>query len=175
MAGPPMVVRNYIILGVTLTLLIFTMGMYVFPAGKETDFPSDMEKVIYTLKWQSLSVLMLLFGIERVGNKRASTSAVDPLHGKGEHLLQVEARYLQNTLEQLILSLTGQLILSAYVSAAFLTRIIPTLVILFVIGRIVFFVGYKMDPLKRALGFPMTFFPSVIVHMYCLFCFFWYK
>ena len=168
-------VRLNIIVGVILTLLIFAMGMYLFPAGKETDFPSYLEKLVYTIKWQSLSVMMLLFGIERVGNIRFATTAIDPVHGNGETLLYVEARYLQNTMEQFILSFTGHLLLSVYVSAAVLTRIIPTLVMLFVTGRVLFFVGYKMDPMKRGVGFSMTFVPSVIVHLYCLFYFFWYK
>ena len=160
--------------GLTLTVQILTCGMYLFPAGNETAFPTNLEKLVYTLKWQPLSVMMLLFGIGAVGRVRATTTAIDPVYGNGEHLLFVEARYLQNTLEQLILSTTGQLILSVYVSAAVLTRIIPILVILFVVGRFLFFFGYKMDPLKRGYGFSMTFLPSVLVHTYCLFCFFWY-
>ena len=168
-------VRASIAIGVTIGVSIFTAGIYMLPPGKETDFPSDLEKLVYTLKWQSLSVMMLLFGIERVGNVRFSTTAIDPMRGNSENLLFVEARYLQNTLEQLVVSLTGQLILSLYVSAAFLPRVIPTLVVLFVTGRILFYVGYKMDPMKRGVGFSMTVIPSVIVHVYCLFCFFWYK
>ena len=168
-------VRFSIGVGLTLMALILTCGMYLFPAGDETEFPTNLEKLVFTLKWQSLSVMMLLFGIGAVGRVRASTSAIDPVYGKGEQLLYVEARYLQNTVEQLILSTTGQLILSVYVSAAVLTRIIPVLVILFVVGRFLFFFGYKMDPLKRGYGFSMTFIPSVLVHIYCLFCFFWYK
>ena len=120
--------------GLTLSFQILTCGMYLFPAGKETEFPTNLEKLVFTLKWQSLSVMMLLFGIGAVGRVRATTTAIDPVYGKGEQLL-VEARYLQNTLEQLVLSSTGQLILSVYVSAAVLTRIIPVLVILFVVGR----------------------------------------
>ena len=160
--------------GLTLSVQILTCGMYLFPAGNETAFPTNLEKLVFTLKWQSLSVMMLLFGIGAVGRVRASTSAIDQVYGKGEQLLYVEARYLQNTLEQFILSSTGQLILSVYVSAAVLTRIIPILVILFVVGRFLFFFGYKMDPLKRGYGFSMTFIPSVLMHIYCVFCFFWY-
>ena len=160
--------------GITLMSIILTCGMYLFPAGNETAFPTNLEKLVFTLKWQSFSVMMLFFGIAVVGRVRATTTAVDPVYGKGEHLLYVEARYLQNTMEQLILSTTGQLILSVYVSAAVLTRIIPVLVIMFVVGRFLFYFGYKMDPLKRAYGFSMTFIPSVLVHTYCLFCFFWY-
>ena len=83
--------------GLTLTVQILTCGMYLFPAGNETEFPTNLEKLVFTLKWQSLSVMMLLFGIGAVGRVRASTSAIDPVYGKGEQLLYVEARYLQNT------------------------------------------------------------------------------
>ena len=161
--------------GIILMLLTFTVGMYALPVGKVADFPSDLEKLVYTIKWQSISIMMLLFGVQRVAGIRRTTTALDPLHGKSEDLLLVEARYLQNTVEQLLLNLTGQVVLSLYVSAAVLTRIIPTLVALFVTGRVLFYIGYKLDPLKRGLGFAMTYIPSVLVHMYCLFSFFWYK
>ena len=80
-------VRLNIAVGVTLALHIFTVGIYVLPLGIETDFPSDLEKLVNTIKWQSLSVMMLLFGIERVGSVRFATSAIDPVCSNGENLL----------------------------------------------------------------------------------------
>ena len=67
-------VRLNIAVGVTLGLLIFGVGIYILPPGIETDFPSDLEKLVYTIKWQSLSVMMLLFGIERVESVHAGRS-----------------------------------------------------------------------------------------------------
>ena len=167
---------RYILIGVTLTLLIFTVGTYILPPGRESEFPSYLEKFVYTLQWQAFSVLTLLFGVHKVGTMRWSTGkAMDPVHGKGEHLLAFEQKYLQNTLEELVLSVSGQLILSTYLTAPYLTRVIPVLVSLFVVGRVLFYIGYKIDPLKRAVGFSMAYFPNVLMLLYCSVCFFFYK
>lgn len=168
-------VKRSLITSAAIFCTIFLVGVYLLPAGKYQEFPSQLEHIVYTLRWQSIPVLTLLFGINRVGNKRFSTIAIDPVSGGGEHLLAIEARYLQNTLEQLIVSVSGQVILSTYLSASTITRVIPMLVVLFVTGRVLFYIGYKMHPLKRAIGFSMTFLPSVAVHTYCVFCFLYYR
>ena len=66
-----------IITGIILMLLTFTVGMYALPVGKVADFLSDLEKLVYTIKWQSISIVMLLFGVQRVaGTLRKHAHAI---------------------------------------------------------------------------------------------------
>ena len=160
--------------GVLTTVLIAFLSLYVLSPGTEQQFPSSQEKLVYTIRWQSVSIFTLLFGILKVGSGRYSTTAFDPISGKGEHFIAVDVRYLQNTMEQFILNVLGQLILSTYLSASALPRVIPLLVTLFVLARIVFYIGYRKDPIYRGAGFAMTLFPNVLMHLYCLFCFMFY-
>ena len=161
-------------IGVTMSAVIFIMGWLLLPAGKETDFPSSLEKLVYTLRWQCFSMLTLVYCIKKVADSRFSSIAINPLQGKGDHMLTLESKILQNTLEQLVLNLPGQWILSTYLSAAATPRVIPSLVTLFVLGRILFCIGYKKDPMKRSYGMSMTGVPTIATYYYCMFCFVFY-
>lgn len=78
-------------------------------------------------------------------------------------LRQVHARVLQNTLEQFVMSFVSQLVLSTWLDASQM-MIIPIIVVLFVVGRIIFWIGY-LNPAHnrtdRALGLPMSWFPTM--------------
>jgi hypothetical protein len=60
---------------------------------------------------------------------------IDPLIGRGEHLVDISQRYLRNTMEQLVLHVTGLLTLSSYLPPHLIT-LIPCFVMLFVIGTL---------------------------------------
>ena len=165
------VVIRGMVTGAATTILVISLGSYLLPPGSEARFPTAVDKVVYTLRWQSVTALTFIFGISRIATMRFHTPAIDPIAGKGEGLIAVDLRYLQNTLEQLVLSVLGQVILSTYLSASSVPRIIPSLVGLFVLGRILFYYGYAKGPLYRAVGFGMTYYPSILVHAYCLWCF----
>ena len=154
--------------GAILSVVIFLVGINIFPIGMHQKLSSVTDHVIFTLRCQSFSALTLLIGIARIASMRFFTTAIDPISGKGEQLVAVDSRYLQNTLEQLVLSILGQIILSTYLTTGVVTRVIPSLVTLFVIGRVLFYMGYSASPVKRAAGFGMTFYPSIVVYVYCL-------
>lgn len=104
-----------------------------------------------------------------VGNVRFATSAIDPLDKSGEKYIKMRSNFLQNTVEQFLLHSFGLTVLSTYLSEESM-HWVPLLVILFVVSRVLFFVGYSIHPLKRAIGFFMTFTPSVAVMLYSLWC-----
>lgn len=151
-----------IISGSALTAGLFIAGYCNIPDRQEA-LETPVQRLVFTLRWQCLSVLTFMFGICRIANKRFLTTAIDPISGKGQTDLEVDKRYLQNTFEQFVLSIVGQLILSTFLHPSTASRVIPSLVILFVCGRILFWIGYRMSPLRRATGFAMTFYPSAVV------------
>ena len=160
--------------GVSLSITIFTVGWFLLPAGTETDFPSHTEKLVYTLRWQLFSLMTLLYSVKQVADSRFSSKAIDPVHGSSEHLLIVDTKILQNTLEQVVLNVPVQWILTTYLSASAMPRVIPSLVTIFVLGRILFYIGYHKHPMKRSYGMAMTGVPTVATYFYCLFCFVFY-
>ena len=163
-----------IIPGICFSLATLVAGLNFLTPGTEENFPTVSDRVIYTLKWQTFTMLSLLLGIMRVILVRIFTKAMDPIYGKSEHLIMVYLKNVQNTVEQALLSVTGQLILSTYISPSFLTRVVPVLVTLFVIGRILFYIGYMCDPKNRAFGFALSWLPNLYIYSYCIYCFFVY-
>ena len=161
-------------IGISVSIIIFVLGWWLLPAGKDTDFPSYGDKLRYTLRWQSLSMMPLIYCFKTVADSRYSSTAINPIQGKSEHLLTLQSKIMQNTLEQLVLSLPGQWILATYLTASAMPRVIPSLVIIFVLGRILFIIGYNKHPMKRSYGMSMTAAPTLATHVYCLFCFFFY-
>ena len=66
---------------------------------------------------------------------------------------------LQNTLEQAVLAIVAHLALAATLPAP--TTLLMTLTGLFCVGRALFWLGYRRGAAARALGFALTFYPSV--------------
>jgi len=69
---------------------------------------------------------------------------------------------LQNTVEQFIMSFVAQLIFCTWLDASQMT-LIPIVVVLFVVGRFLFWIGYLIpmhNRMYRALGNPQTWFPT---------------
>lgn len=75
-------------------------------------------------------------------------------------VMAVNARYLQNTLEQLVLFLVAIAALSLELPANRLSYV-PAYSVLFVVGRILFWIGYHIKPIFRAPGFGLTLLPTV--------------
>jgi len=73
----------------------------------------------------------------------------------------VHLRVLQNTAEQFVTSFAAQLVVSTWLEASQMA-VIPIVVMLFVLGRIAFWIGY-LSPARnrtdRAYGMPLTLFP----------------
>ena len=69
---------------------------------------------------------------------------------------------LQNTLEQSLLLILVYSAWAMWVPAQWL-EVLPLTSILFLLGRILFFVRYEDGAPARALGFTLTFYPTVLL------------
>ena len=81
--------------------------------------------------------------------------------------IEIDRRYLQNTLEQLVLAIVAHLALVTIVAPESI-RVVAVLVMLFVIGRVTFWIGYHYSGPARAFGFGTTFYPTVAVYVFLL-------
>jgi uncharacterized membrane protein YecN with MAPEG domain len=107
--------------------------------------------------------LMLMIAIARVASQRFSSEA----DIGGEAFTQASPRLrllralLTNTLEQSVLAFIVYILLAEVAPAnAFLLT--PTMALLFVMGRILFFAFYAKGAGARAFGFGLTFYPTVL-------------
>ncbi len=156
----------YQVIAAVLFCSVFVVTLYNLFPFKLSSMLGMAERFIFTIRCEFFSLLMLLAGVCVVGNVRFFTDAIDG--SRNNQNVEIHLRYLQNTLEQFILLFVGHLILCSYLLSEQM-KLIPILVILFVIGRIAFWFGYLKSPTARAFGFGTTFYPIVVVLGYDLY------
>ena len=107
-------------------------------------------KCEFVLRQSTPAVIWILVCVFCVTTKRATTAAVMP-GSRHEYLIAENQRILQNSLEQFVLHIFSQLIMVSYIDQDYLIiKLVPTFSFLFILGRILFFLGY---PTYRAVGF----------------------
>jgi len=108
--------------------------------------------------------LSLLVAIGRLANHRFDSP--EDIDGSGLSSGSARAKLLQallqNTLEQLALAAPVYAACALFGSAALLAAL-PAAAALFLAGRALFFWGYARGAPGRALGFGLTFYPTVIL------------
>ena len=161
------------ILSSCVLLFLFGVIAFYFPFSKP-HLPSLLDRITFTLLWLMLFSLSVVAGIAYIASVRLFTPAINALDKEAEKYVAISLRYLQNTFEQFCLHLVALLVLSTHLSANSM-HLIPLLVGLFLIGRVLFAFGYsKQYQLYRATGFALTFYSTLIVYGYCLYCSFAY-
>lgn len=121
------------------------------PAGMET---LD-DRLGYALRWVAFAALPLLAMLAAVGNARFGSAAIDPTRGAEDKTMIVNGRVADNTTQQFLLFAAGALGLAASLSPANM-QVIAAAAIVFVVARLAFWIGYRIDPLYRAFGFSST-------------------
>jgi len=97
-------------------------------------------------------LLCLLLGIEAVSHERLVTAALNPLAGAESARMKVNLRYLQNTVEQLLLFIPGLLGLAHYCDDGASMRAVAATTVVWILARFVFWIGYHQGPLFRTPG-----------------------
>lgn len=161
-------VRNNVIISTSLGFAFFAIFYSWFPLHLPPML-TLVDRLAFTLKWNVLTVFVLLAIIVHVGNVRFLSAQHNPFKSEDKDKVEVHLRVLQNTLEQFVVSFTLQLITTAWLEESQM-QVIPIVVILFVIGRILFWRGY-LDPsyghTKRSRGLPLTAYPSLLMAIFC--------
>lgn len=74
---------------------------------------------------------------------------------------------LQNTLEQTVLAIPAYFLFAVLAPLSWL-GMLPVAALLFLIGRILFWRGYAQGAARRAVGFGLTFYPTVLLLLICV-------
>ena len=116
-------------------------------------------RIAFFAHWMLLPGIALFLGIAMVANQRFFVAdAIDggPSESK---LIQIARRYNTNTVEQTILAAIAWSGLALALPHDQL-KLIPAMAISFLVGRILFLIGYMIAPVGRALGLGLTAYPS---------------
>ncbi len=112
-------------------------------------------RLAYALEMNAFAILPLLIGVMVVGNNRFLSEAIDPTLHKENAATEINGRVVDNTLQQTLLFLVGTLALSVNLTGPEM-RVIPAVTLIFVVARIAFWIGYRINPLYRAFGMAAT-------------------
>ena len=123
------------------------------PAGME----GVADRIAFALRSLALAATPLLAMIAAIGNARALSDAIDPTRGAESRTLVVDGRVTDNTLQQFVLFAAGSLALATSLPPGRM-NIVLAAAITFVAARLLFWIGYRIDPLYRAFGFAATFY-----------------
>eukprot|EP01080_Neovahlkampfia_damariscottae_P011674 gene11674-4910_t len=158
-------IQKNVAIGMAIAFLTFFSYMTIvinFVNLEETvDLTSPVNRILFTLEWSILILPTFFIGIARIATQRFFGSK-ETISGKKTQEIELSSSYLQNTLEQVVLSLSNLILLSIHLNDNQM-QLIPALVCLFLCGRILFFFGYlnsKDTAGGRAIGFGLTFYPT---------------
>jgi uncharacterized MAPEG superfamily protein len=123
-------------------------------------------RMLLTLKCCCVAVLFcLVTGVEAVAHERLTSPAFDPLAGFETRRLRVNQRYLQNTVEQIIVFAAALFGLAAYSPDGSAMRAVVATTVVWIVARAAFWLGYHRSAALRGLGAPGMAI-SVIVLLY---------
>src|SRR5581483_7736679 len=80
--------------------------------------------------------------------------AIDPLAGYTTKRLTINLRYLQHTLEQLLIFLPGLFGLAYYSAGGAAMRGVAATAVVWMVNRFAFWIGYHQGAMHRAAGAP---------------------
>jgi hypothetical protein len=151
-----------------MAVLVFLLYS-ILPAISGMD--TVQSRIIFTLRFNVLAVLPFFIAVAAVGNARFLSKAIDPLRHAEDRAMEINGRVVDNTLQQNFVFFIGTVALSTFLTSETIT-LIPALVAVFMLARIVFWVGYRIDPLYRAPGMAATSYMNVGILLSVLYFFF---
>jgi uncharacterized membrane protein YecN with MAPEG domain len=119
--------------------------------------PSATERFLNTvlqLRWPTLVLLLMVASLFRNFD---TEKAADPLAGGESMRHRFNQRVLQNTIEQFVLFVPSVLGLAILAEDAFVWHAVSVAVLLFTLGRVIFWIGYHRSAQARAPGFIISF------------------
>ena len=126
---------------------------YFVPSIPQMDSAGD--RLLFAFKCWCFAVLFCLAaGIDAVAHERLQSPAFDPLSGYETRRLRVNQRYLQNTLEQLVLFTAGLFGLALYGKDGDGMRAVEATTVVWILFRFAFWIGYHRSAAMRSLGAP---------------------
>lgn len=151
------------IAGAATSLVVIVGVILVGPTMLSTD-ASAGDRLAFALRADTFIALWLGVSIALLARHRFFTP--EDIDGgglsRGTEAANVLQATLQNTLEQSVLAVLVHLAWAALMPVSWIAAI-PAAVVLFVLGRVLFLRGYRGGAPSRAIGFALTFYPTVLM------------
>lgn len=137
------------VLGWLLFALIF--GLVIGPTAA-----TKADRLAYAAAWLLPVAIVVFLMTLATGLGRFFGGGADPTLNADSRYVDLSRRVLTNTVEQSLIFALAALAMAALTPAGQL-GLLGSLVILFVVARLAFWIGYLIDPLYREAGMALTF------------------
>jgi uncharacterized membrane protein YecN with MAPEG domain len=114
-----------------------------------------------------LASLPLIAGIAAAAKTRHLGNNIDGSVPELGSVLDIILRYVSNTTEQTVLFILACYCLKI-MAPMISVKMLPILGSWFVIARLIFYIGYRINPLARSVGFAATFHMTIAMFLYVL-------
>jgi hypothetical protein len=147
------VIVKWILAAFPLSAVLW-LGVYHWtPPLSGMDDP--LARLFFAINCCCVAILFcFMTGIEAVSHERLQSPGIDPLAGYATRRMTINLRYLQHTLEQLLLFVPGLLALAFYCSNGSAMRAVVATTVVWMVTRAAFWIGYHYGSLYRAAGAP---------------------
>lgn len=157
-------------IGAAIGIVAMVIGVWVLstvvPESQIMDNTGN--RLAYALAANLFAILPFFIMMITVGNKRFLSEAIDPTRHAESAAMEIDGRVTDNTLQQNFVFLVASLTASTVLPFTHL-HVIWAAAIWFVIARIVFWIGYRIDPLYRAPGMSATAYLNLGLICYVLY------
>ena len=126
------------------------------------------ERLAYALQANIVAIVPFFIMLITVGNSRFLSEAIDPTRRAESRSMEIDGRVADNTLQQNFVFAIASLSLSTIVPLHYL-QVVWACVIVFVVARAGFWLGYRINPLYRAPGMSATAYMNLGMILYLLF------
>ena len=125
------------------------------------------DRIALVIKDAVIAILPAVLAICIVAAQRLDPSMWVGRMAKPNSALDINTRFILNSFEQFILYFIGNAGIALYCPPQE-ARTLIILTALFLMGRVLFWVGYHYNPYVRAFGFGITFYPIVTVYLWLI-------
>ena len=162
--------QKIVAVGAASGVVAMALGVWFLTNALPTPEIADAlgERLAYALQANIVAIVPFFIMLITVGNSRFLSEAIDPTRGAESRSMEIDGRVADNTLQQNFVFAIASLSLSTIVPLQHL-QVVWACVIVFVVARAVFWLGYRLNPLYRAPGMSATAYMNLGMILYLLF------
>jgi hypothetical protein len=151
-------------LGVAVVVIVWA-NLPAWFNGTQPATDDTAGRLAFALRWLLAPGVALAVGVLAAGRRGFYADAIDGTRTPSDRGLEINLRYNQNTLEQTVLASIAWISLALVLPHRWLA-VIPAMASLFLSGRAVFWVGYRIWPPLRAFGMVLTALPTFAAYVW---------
>jgi MAPEG family len=162
--------QKVVAVGAASGVLVMALGVWILTKALPAPIIDDVaaQRMAYALQANIVAIVPFFIMLASVGNARFLSDAIDPTRHAENRAMEIDGRVADNTLQQNFVFAVATLALSTVVPLHNL-QVIWACVIVFVVARAVFWLGYRINPLYRAPGMSATAYMNLAMILYVLF------